>query len=169
MDLRASAFRISFLLARGAIWLITSILTLYGTYLAAYSDFGSGMALFWLGCLLSTIMEGYWIYRLVYGRFDATRVYMRSLLSIILSAVLGYGGAYVFYHYATSASLSNPMLAALLPPHAVSVLVLTSVIFATLHILFASARAIAAYHVSHSRLARIAELSRQPVGKKIKA
>lgn len=160
MNLRNSAYGMLIWIAKFLAGLLISIIILFGTYLAAYVDFGRGMALFWLGCLLATMAEAYWIYALVRGRFDATRVYMRSLLSIILTATLGYGGAYFFYYYATSASLlSNPVLAVLLPRHAVSVIVLTSVIYSTLRILFAAARAAAAYYVSHSRLSRTVELA----------
>jgi len=164
---RESAYRILSLLARFAAWLAITFLLFGGTLLAAYSDFGRGMALFWMGCTLATAAEAYWIYALVHGRFDEARTYMGAMLTILITATIGYGGAFLFYSYATSVSpFSDPLLALLLPRHAVAVFFMTSIIYSTLRILFAAARAVAAYMVSHSRHARMAALAHAGAGEK---
>ncbi|MFA6035902.1 MAG: hypothetical protein WC759_03010, partial [Candidatus Micrarchaeia archaeon] len=119
----------------------------------------SGIKIFLFGCALATLVEAFSIYLLVRGKFDAHHIYMSSLLSIILSAAFGYGGAYLLYYFTSSTARSSPLTAGLFTQQALHVFVLTAVLYASLQILFAAARAIAAYYVSHSRLARTIELA----------
>jgi len=141
-------------LAHAFISITISIIIMGGTLIAVYSNFESGMAIFLVGCVLTGIHRGYRMLGMRHGVTNAMRIYMSSALSLIINVVFGYGGAYVIYVYGMSVRTSSPLMAALLPERAPAVFALTSVIYASLQILLAVARAVLAFGFTRSQTQR---------------
>lgn len=144
---------IAFWLVRFTITTIISLLSFYGTYIAAYSNFQQGMLIFWVGCVLHVLYDGYWIYRLVHTPFKEASIYFETLLSIIFTVLFGYGGTYLIYKYGTSPEVtSNLAFATILSPHVIAVLVLTGVVYSTLQIIIAVCRSAAVFYAARTHL-----------------
>ena len=151
MGISDIVFRIIRWVVNALISLAISIIILIGTLVAAYVDFGSGMGIFWAGCILTALHQGHRIYGMRRGVKNVARTYMGSALSLLLNIVFGYGGALFVYAYGTSARASNPLIAGLFPERAPYVFALTSAVYATVQILLALARSLMAYKFAQEK------------------
>src|SRR3989344_799956 len=119
-------------LAHTFISLLISLVTLAGTLIAAYSNFRTGMIIFWFGCLLTLIHQAYRMRGMLRGVENRSKVYAGSLFSVGMNVLFGYGGALLVYDVGMSTRTSSPLMAFIFPENAPFVFALTAAVFATL-------------------------------------
>ncbi|MDO8340048.1 MAG: hypothetical protein Q7T16_05310 [Candidatus Burarchaeum sp.] len=132
-------------LAHAFVSLLISLVTLAGTLIAAYSNFRTGMIIFWFGCLLTLVHQAYRMRRMPEGVEKRERIYAGSLFSIAMNLIFGYGGALLIYDVGIKTQSSSSLMSVIFAGNAPFVFALTTAAFATVQIFIAVVRAALAY------------------------